>query len=47
MRMIHVLEGDGAHSAHEETDVRRKLKDGQLSPEMFYWKDGMSEWRQL
>jgi hypothetical protein len=31
----------------EESQIRERLRQGQLSPDTFYWKEGMPEWRPL
>ena len=44
MSAILVLNADGSHSPVEETAAITMLRAGQLSPESFYWREGMPEW---
>jgi len=47
MSAIQVLEKDGSYQPYDENQISEMLKLGQLSPDTFYWKEGMSEWRPL
>jgi hypothetical protein len=47
MSMVHIANADGSHYPLEESQVFEMLRQGQLSPETFYWKEGMADWRPL
>jgi hypothetical protein len=44
---IHVYTAEGDRSVHSEQRVLELLDSGDLSPDAFYWREGMSEWEPL
>jgi hypothetical protein len=47
MSLLYILAPDGTHTPYEESQVREMLQQKYLTPETFYWKEGMTEWRPL
>jgi hypothetical protein len=47
MGLIYILLSDGQHAAYEEEQVRDMLAQQVITPETFFWKEGMADWRPL
>lgn len=47
MSTIQIVTGAGIHLPYEEKQVHDMLRQGLLTPETLYWKEGMTEWRPL
>ena len=47
MDLIYIVTGEGQYASIAAADVRRMLADGQLSPETYFWIEGMPDWLPL
>jgi uncharacterized RDD family membrane protein YckC len=47
MAPVFLIDPDGQTSEHSEVEIVRRLHDGSLNQNRFFWREGMSEWRRL
>jgi hypothetical protein len=47
MSLVYILMEDGQHASHEESEVEDLLARGIITPQTFFWKEGMADWRPL
>ena len=45
--LIYLVVGEGEYAPMSEADVRSQLEQGQISPETYFWKEGMPDWLPL
>ncbi len=47
MSAFYLLSDDGKPALNDEAEAISKLQEGRLSPDAYYWKEGMAEWKPL
>lgn len=47
MAAVHILLPDQSQRVYEDFEIPDLLREGTLTPETYFWKEGMPEWRTL
>jgi hypothetical protein len=45
MNAIHIAEPGGRQTVHSEEEARSLWHQGTISPQAYYWREGMAQWR--
>jgi hypothetical protein len=45
MASVYILRPDQSHAVYEDFEIPDMLRDGQVTPQTYYWQPGMTEWR--